>query len=297
MKKLYTLSLLIASCVSFAQTPILTGIMDGDCSGGNPKVVEIYANGTVDFGAYALENQTNATVGTWGQTMNLAALGTKTDEFVYVVNGDPAVVGPVFTAEFASIPSANVIYSGVGTGVPQPLNINGDDRVRLIDATTLAVVDQYGVSDVDGTDAAWEYLDSWAKRNNGTGPDGSTFVEANWTYGGVEGTVGSLEGLGTCQSAAAFSTVVPFGTFTLRVAQNDIAGLNIFPNPVTNGNLFINTAMNDTKTVVIYDVLGKKVLGTSVNEQAVNVSALNSGVYIVKVTEAGKTATRKLVIK
>jgi hypothetical protein len=55
--------------------------------------------------------------------------------------------------------------------------------------------------------------------------------------------------------------------------------------------------MNDTKTVVIYDVLGKKVLGTSVNEQAVNVSALNSGVYIVKVTEAGKTATRKLVIK
>jgi hypothetical protein len=275
--------------------------MDGDCSGGNPKVVEIYANGTVDFGAYALENQTNATVGTWGQTMNLAALGTKTDEFVYVVNGDPTVVGPVFTAEFASIPSANVIYSGVGTGVPQPLNINGDDRVRLIDATTLAVVDQYGVSDVDGTDAAWEYLDSWAKRNNGTGPDGSTFIESNWTYGGVDNStspgIGALNDLGTCQSAAAFSTVVPFGTFTLRVAQNDIAGLNIFPNPVTNGNLFINTAMNDTKTVVIYDVLGKKVLGTSVNEQAVNVSALNSGVYIVKVTEAGKTATRKLVIK
>lgn len=297
MKKLYTLSLLIASCAAFAQTPIITGIMDGDCSGGNPKVLEIYANGTVDFGNYAIENQTNATVGTWGQTMNLATLGTKTDTFVYVVQGDPAVVTSVFTAEFASIPSGNVIYTGVGTGIPQPTNVNGDDRIRLINATTLAVVDQYGVSDVDGTDSAWEYLDSWAKRNNGTGPDGSTFVEANWTYGGVEGTVGSLEGLGTCQSAAAFSTVVPFGTFSLGVAHNDIAGLQVYPNPVTNGNLFITTANNDTKDVQIYDVLGKMVINTTVNDQAVNVSALHSGVYVVKIVEAGKTATRKLVIK
>jgi hypothetical protein len=297
MKKLYTLSLLIASCVTFAQTPILTGIMDGDCTGGNPKVVEIYANGTVDFGAYALENQTNATTGTWGQTMNLAALGTKTNEFVYVVNGNAAEVGPVFAAEFASIPSSNVIYSGTGTGIPQPLNVNGDDRVRLINASTLAVVDQYGVSDVDGTDSAWEYLDSWAKRNNGTGPDGATFVESNWTYGGVEGTVGALEGLGTCQGAAAFSTVVPFGTFSLRVSQNSIAGLQVYPNPVANGNLYITSDANETKAVTIYDILGKKVISTTLNDQPVNVSNLNSGVYIVKVTEAGKTATRKLVIK
>jgi hypothetical protein len=30
---------------------------------------------------------------------------------------------------------------------------------------------------------------------------------------------------------------------------------------------------------------------------AVNVSGLNAGVYMVKVTEEGKTATRKLVIQ
>jgi len=86
-------------------------------------------------------------------------------------------------------------------------------------------------------------------------------------------------------------------SFTLGVAQNDIAGLQIYPNPVSNGNLFITSAANDTKSVVIYDVLGKKVIDTTVNGQAINVSALNSGVYVVKVTEAGKTATRKLVIK
>ena len=90
---------------------------------------------------------------------------------------------------------------------------------------------------------------------------------------------------------------VTFSSGVLGVNQNNIAGLSIFPNPVTNANLFITSDSNETKAVVIYDVLGKKVLSTSVTDQAVNVSALNSGVYIVKVTEAGKTATRKLVIK
>jgi hypothetical protein len=83
----------------------------------------------------------------------------------------------------------------------------------------------------------------------------------------------------------------------LGVAQNDIAGLRVYPNPVNNGLLYIATNSNDTKAVAIFDVLGKKVIDTTVNEQAVNVSALTSGVYIVKITEAGKTATRKLVIK
>ena len=83
----------------------------------------------------------------------------------------------------------------------------------------------------------------------------------------------------------------------LGVAQNDIAGLRVYPNPVNNGLLYIATDSNDVKAVRIYDVLGKKVIETSVNEQAVNVSALTSGIYVVKITEAGKTATRKLVIK
>lgn len=86
-------------------------------------------------------------------------------------------------------------------------------------------------------------------------------------------------------------------TQILGVAQNDIDGLAIYPNPVTNGTLYINTANNDTKSVQIFDVVGKRVLNATSVENNVNVSALNSGVYIVKITEAGKTATRKLVIR
>ncbi|WP_293896608.1 T9SS type A sorting domain-containing protein [Flavobacterium sp.] len=84
----------------------------------------------------------------------------------------------------------------------------------------------------------------------------------------------------------------------LGVSQNNaIAGLRMYPNPVSNGTLFIETSANAQKTVVVFDVLGKKVLSTSTNDNAVNVAALNAGVYIVQITEEGKTASRKLVIR
>lgn len=294
MKKLYTLFLLTAtSLLSFSQTPVITGIMDGDCAGGNPKVIEIYASGTVDFSGFSLENQTNATVGTWGQTLNLSPLGIKTNEFVYILHGDTSNANlATFNTEFPGNPATNVFAYPTGSGTPQPMNINGDDRVRIINTVTTVVVDQFGASDVDGTGTTWEYLDSWAKRVNGTLPNG-TFVPADWTFGGVA----ALDGLGICQAAAAFSTVVPFGQYTLSAPSfNAIDGLKIYPNPVTNGVFYINTTANSTKDVIVYDVLGKQVIKTSTSN-AVNVSNLTSGVYIVKITEEGNTATRKLVIK
>lgn len=89
---------------------------------------------------------------------------------------------------------------------------------------------------------------------------------------------------------------VTFNGTTLGVKENQIAGLNIYPNPVTNGKFFISTDANSEKSVAIFDVLGKQVLKTTATE-SVNVSNLNAGVYIVKITEEGKTATRKLIIK
>lgn len=90
---------------------------------------------------------------------------------------------------------------------------------------------------------------------------------------------------------------VTFGDGFLGVQQNSISGLKVYPNPVTKGNLFITSDSNESKQVVIFDVLGKQVVKTTVTNQPISVSALNSGVYIVKITEEGKTATRKLVIQ
>ena len=85
--------------------------------------------------------------------------------------------------------------------------------------------------------------------------------------------------------------------FTLGTQQNEITGLKVYPNPVSNGTLFIETSANAEKTVTVFDVLGKQVLSTSTTNNEVNVSSLNAGVYIVNITEEGKTASRKLVIR
>lgn len=78
---------------------------------------------------------------------------------------------------------------------------------------------------------------------------------------------------------------------------NVIVGLKIYPNPSKNGIVFIETAANAERTIVFYDVLGKKVFNTTTSETSVNANNLRQGVYIVKITEEGKTATRKLVIE
>lgn len=75
-----------------------------------------------------------------------------------------------------------------------------------------------------------------------------------------------------------------------------IDGLNMYPNPAKN-NLFIETALNSNITISIVNMLGKEVLNTTVVNNTVNVSNLTSGIYIVKITEEGKTATKKLIIE
>lgn len=76
-----------------------------------------------------------------------------------------------------------------------------------------------------------------------------------------------------------------------------IEGLNVYPNPATNGKLYISSKNELTKEVVIFDVLGKKVLQTVISSKELNISALTPGVYIIKINEAEFTATRKLIVK
>ncbi|MDT0294123.1 T9SS type A sorting domain-containing protein [Mesonia ostreae] len=193
MKKITLLmSFMFIALTSMAQTPIITMISDGDCAGGNPKVLEVFANGTVDFSLYTLENQTNANT-TWANGLNLSDLGTVTDDFVYIHADDPA-----FAAEF---PSATNVLSTTSS----VMSFNGDDRIRIILDADSSVIDQYGVDGLDGTGEAWEYKDGYAKRANNTTPNG-TFNIADWNYSN-----GALDGL--C-GTTGFENIIGIGTFT-----------------------------------------------------------------------------------
>ena len=89
----------------------------------------------------------------------------------------------------------------------------------------------------------------------------------------------------------SFAQVTPAN---LSTTQNQIAGLKVF---VSNNNLNVTSENNDLKSVSVYNVLGKQVINTTTSGNPINVAELASGIYIVKVTENGKTNTLKVVIQ
>lgn len=76
-----------------------------------------------------------------------------------------------------------------------------------------------------------------------------------------------------------------------------IEGLSLYPNPVSGGKLYISSTNNDDKEIIIYNLLGKIVLQTKINTKELNVSSVESGVYIIKITENGSATTRKLIVE
>ena len=78
---------------------------------------------------------------------------------------------------------------------------------------------------------------------------------------------------------------------------DNINGLTMYPNPLSGNTLYLTSTANAAMSVQIFDLLGKEVLKATVVNNALNVAKLTAGVYVVKITEEGKTATRKLVIQ
>lgn len=86
---------------------------------------------------------------------------------------------------------------------------------------------------------------------------------------------------------------------TLSVpSNNQIEGFAMYPNPVSDGFLTIRSNSNAEKSIQVFDVIGKQVFtATTRGSEALDVSNISKGVYILKVSEEGKTATRKLIIE
>jgi hypothetical protein len=153
---------------------------------------------------------------------------------------------------------------------------------------------------VIGYDFATNALNAWINPVNGSGP---TF--------GINPTTPfvNLGGFMLRQDGAASTPTIIFdelkiGTsltdlgITLATKQNnEIDGLKVYPNPVSNGVLHIESNLNTERTISLFDVLGKQVISTTTSNTTINIATLKSGIYIVKITEAGKTATRKLVVR
>ena len=82
----------------------------------------------------------------------------------------------------------------------------------------------------------------------------------------------------------------------LGIAENKIDGFKIFPNPTNGSFITITTANNTPKNVQVYDMLGKKVIDQEVVTK-LNIATLQTGIYIVKVSENNLSVTKRLIVK
>lgn len=87
------------------------------------------------------------------------------------------------------------------------------------------------------------------------------------------------------------------GLIAQAKSTETIEGLNIYPNPTSSDRVYITSKYAQTKTIEIYDVLGKKMLQATITGKELNISGLTAGVYIIKIKEGDATATRKLIVR
>ena len=84
---------------------------------------------------------------------------------------------------------------------------------------------------------------------------------------------------------------------TLTVDSFESTNFNIYPNPVSNGILNGARKSNEAITIAIFDILGKQVISETLSHSNLNISSLNTGIYIMKITQNGNTITKKLVVR
>lgn len=100
-----------------------------------------------------------------------------------------------------------------------------------------------------------------------------------------------------------FLFVMITGTISAQSAkhaseENQNESFSLYPNPATGGKVFITSKSSETKEIEIFDILGKKVMQTTVtSNKEINISGLTPGIYIITVKEAEHIATRKLIVK
>ena len=292
MKKNYFLfTFLVLSFASFAQNVTITKIIETDCGAPYVKSVELYVDGTVDFSTEVVLNfMQNGKA--WSENqIDVSGLGVISDQFVYIAR-DIALMQAEFPG--TTFDASNTIITSSAT--------NGDDGYQIV--LNGAVVSQFGKTETDADDdTIWEHDDSIVSRKSGT-VDTGAWDEAHWDYSGKN----SIDNLTACKGGdgveaflASLGGTYPLGsgsgwTAALSTKAFSKAELSIYPNPVNNGLVTIKSPLAGVKNIELFDAIGRNVLKTELTAEALDVSEIGAGLYLLKVTIGDRSATHKLII-
>lgn len=267
----------------------LQGVLDfsipGDygVSGGQGKAVHVVVNADIaDLSEYGLGIANNGG-GTDGEEYTFPAQAASSGDHILVVRSTQAM------QDFMTMAGFNLfdhVFVDPGNAVSQ----NGDDAIELFKNGT--AVEVFGDVNVDGTGEAWEYLDTWAYKDT----PGAVWP-TGWIYGALNCTDFPQD---TPQGSWTINDIDPACVYPfLSTLSNDnftAVEFDIYPNPVNNGIVNIISNNNGEKSIELFDVLGRNVMTTSISGSKLDVSSVEKGMYLIRITIENSTVTQKLII-
>jgi hypothetical protein len=264
----------------------LKGIMDFTVPSGGSDGKALHVVATADI----------ANLNVYGLGVANNGAGTDGQEYIFddisVLQGDNILVVrslSAFTDYFTADGIALFDHVLIATS---SISQNGDDAIELYKNESL--IETFGDPNCDPNslsgssgpacaDSSWEYMDSWAYKTT----SGASWP-TGWSYGGVGCTNGST-------TIFDSSCVYPF-LESLSTKAFSKAELSIYPNPVNNGLVTIKSPLAGVKNIELFDAIGRNVLKTELTTEALDVSEIGAGLYLLKVTIGDRSAAHKLII-
>lgn len=80
-------------------------------------------------------------------------------------------------------------------------------------------------------------------------------------------------------------------------AKPEAEQFSVYPNPAFDDVVYVTSELAGPKDIAIYDVFGKMVFRQPLNSARIDISKLDPGVYLLKLTAGNRVFTRKLIVK
>jgi hypothetical protein len=289
MKKLYILSFLtLFSNMLIAQSLELKGVIVFESGGSQGKALHLFVNADIpDLSFYGVGVANNGG-GTDGIEYQFPVQAVSAGSHIFLPRNTTWMTNYFINLDVFDF----VIETGLATQ-------NGDDAVELFDNVVPdgvggwigSVIETFGdlncAPSSDGTTTTCPsfqyYGNSWAYKESGV-----------WTYGGIDCT-----GTGTVNTAntQTSSCPYPFADSTLSNKDFSKTELSIYPNPVNNGIVNINSSLSGVKNIQLYDIMGRQVLNTKLTSDVLDVSSVHSGLYLLRISIDDRSSTTKLIIE
>lgn len=232
---------------------------------GNNKYLEVsnFTGSAVDLSKYTIKKQVNG-AGPWTSTAGLSLTGT-------LANGASYVIAYSQAAATCYAPANANLSSGAAE-----LQFNGNDPVGLFKNDIL--IDIIGTL---GNTANFSIDETLRRKPTITSPNTTFDKTAEWDVYPKD----------TCNGLGSHSLT------NLGIGDFDTAAFSIYPNP-SNGHFTIQLKDSyEASNIEIVSILGQRIFTQeNYNGSSINVTNIQKGIYIVRITQGPKTSSKKIII-